>query len=130
MGESNEYLEELPSFLEFLPRQAGNRCTSEKDQDQDNYYFARANPLENNYGVYKVVNGNRMHMSSYNLKVISEIWHNIKIVNQGNKIQCYYNGVLYLEVYDNTFKRGKIGLWTKADAVTTFDNIRVKEILP
>lgn len=99
-------------------------------QDPDNYYIARANPLENNFRVYKVVNGNRRQMGSSNLKVTTGKWHNIKIKNKGNKIQCYYDRRLYLEVNDNTFKKGKIGLWTKADAVTAFDNIKIKEILP
>ena len=99
-------------------------------QDPDNYYIARANPLENNFRVYKVVNGKRRQLASSNLKVTSREWHTIKIINKEGKIQCYYDKKLYLEVKDNTFKKGKIGLWTKADAVTSFDDIKVKEILP
>jgi hypothetical protein len=51
----------------------------------------------------------------------------MKIENEGNRIECFLDGKKYLEVKDNTFKAGKIGLWTKADAVTAFDNLRVKE---
>ena len=98
-------------------------------QDPDNYYIARANPLENNFRVYKVVNGRRMQLKSATLKVASGEWHTIKIINKEDKIQCYYDRRLYLEVKDSTFKKGKIGLWTKADAVTAFDDIKVKELL-
>jgi hypothetical protein len=95
-------------------------------QDSDNYYIARANPLENNFRVYKVVNGKRKQLSSAKLKITSGEWHIIRIINEDDKIQCYYDAKLYLEVSDNTFKNGKIGLWTKADAVTYFDDLEVE----
>jgi len=97
-------------------------------QDADNYYIARANPLENNFRVYKVVNGNRLQMDSALLKVNSNEWHTIKILARKDQIQCFYDGRLYLEVSDDTFRTGKIGLWTKADAVTYFDDLEVKPI--
>jgi hypothetical protein len=97
-------------------------------KDADNYYIARANPLENNFRVYKVVNGNRIQMDSARLKVTSNEWHTIKIITKKGHIKCYYNGQPYLEVTDNTFQKGKIGLWTKADAVTYFDDLEVRPI--
>ena len=98
-------------------------------QDNNNYNIARANPLENNYRVYKVVNGNRIQMDSARLKVTSGEWHTIKIITRKDHIQCFYDGQPYLEVEDNTFQKGgKIGLWTKADAVTYFDDLEVRPI--
>lgn len=98
-------------------------------QDNNNYYIARANPLENNYRVYKVVNGNRIQMDSAGLKMTSGEWHTIKIIARKDLIQCFYDGQPCLEVKDNTFqKAGKIGLWTKADAVTYFDDLEVMPI--
>ncbi|MGR3177740.1 MAG: family 16 glycoside hydrolase [Candidatus Anammoxibacter sp.] len=97
-------------------------------QDPDNYYIARANPLENNFRVYKVVNGNRLQMDSARVKVTSNEWHTINIITRKDRIQCYYDGRLYLEVTDDTFKSGKIGLWTKADAVTYFDDLEVRPL--
>jgi hypothetical protein len=47
-----------------------------------------------------------------------------------DKIQLFYDGRFYLEVKDSAFAQGRIGLWTKADAVTAFDDIKVKKILP
>jgi len=109
--------------------------TGEEDQgggpvwryrDADNYYICRANPLEGNFRVYKVVNGNRRQMKSASLPIPANQWHSIKVRNIGNHIQCWLNGKLYLDVKDDTFKSGKVGLWTKADAVTAFDNFIVR----
>jgi hypothetical protein len=98
-------------------------------QDNNNYYIARANPLENNYRVYKVVDGKRIQMDSARLKVTSGEWHTIKIIARKNRIQCFYDEQPYLEVTDDAFlKKGKIGLWTKADAVTYFDDLEVRPI--
>ena len=98
-------------------------------QDNNNYYIARANPLEDNYRFYKVVNGNRIQMDSARLKVTSGEWHTIKIVAQKDLIRCFYDEKLYLEVKDDTFKSGNIGLWTKADAVTYFDDLEVRPVV-
>ncbi len=98
-------------------------------QDNNNYYIARANPLEDNYRVYKVVDGKRIKMDSARLKVTSDEWHTIKVLARKDHIQCFYDEQPYLEVEDDTFqKAGKIGLWTKADAVTYFDDLEVRPI--
>jgi hypothetical protein len=99
-------------------------------QDNNNYYIARANPLENNFRVYKVVDGKRIQMDSARMKVTSGEWHTIKVIAREDQIQCFYDGQPYLEVKDDTFKKeGKIGLWTKADAVTYFDDLEVRPIV-
>ena len=97
-------------------------------QDYNNYYIARANSPENNFRVYKVVNGNRLQMESARLKATSNEWHTIKIIARSDQIQCFYDGQPYLEVTDNTFQKGKLGLWTKADAMTYFDDLEVRPI--
>jgi len=95
-------------------------------KDENNYYVARANPLENNYRVYKVVNGNRVQLKSATIKMSSGKWYHLKVVMKGNNIQCYFNDKLSLRVADSTFPDpGKIGLWTKSDAVTRFDDMQV-----
>ena len=93
--------------------------------DADNYYICRANPLEGNFRVYKVVDGDRRQLQSVKLTIPSNQWHSLKIKNTGNRIQCWLNGKLYLDVEDDTFQAGKVGLWTKADAVTYFDDVVV-----
>jgi hypothetical protein len=98
-------------------------------QDADNYYIARMNPLEDNFRVYKVMAGKRTQLASADVSAPAGMWHAIRIVHKGEHIQCYLNGKLYLDVQDATFTgEGKIGLWTKADAVTYFDQLRISNL--
>ncbi len=97
-------------------------------QDADNYYIARANPLENNFRVYKVIDGNRKQLASADIDILTGEWHTIKIRMVGNHIECFYEGKKCLDVTDDAFKiSGKVGLWTKADAVTYFDDLKIIE---
>lgn len=95
-------------------------------KDAGNYYVCRANPLENNFRVYKVVNGHRKEMQSADVKIPTAQWHTIKASMVGHHIKCWLNGKLYLELDDETFDQGNIGVWTKADAQTYFDNVEVE----
>jgi hypothetical protein len=95
-------------------------------KDANNYYIARANALENNYRLYHVINGHRSQFAGANLKIASGEWHELRVEILGNKITCYYDGSKKIEATDSTFKEpGKVGLWTKADSVTYFDDLRV-----
>jgi len=95
-------------------------------KDANNYYIVRANALENNYRLYHVVNGRRSQFAGANLKVTSGEWHDLRVEVVGNKIACYYDGNKKIEATDDTFKdAGKVGLWTKADSVTNFDDLKV-----
>ncbi len=92
-------------------------------RDENNYYIARMNPLEDNFRVYKVVKGKRTQLDSSDAKAPAGKWHTIRVVQRGKHIQCYLNGKLHLDLNDDTFTdQGKVGLWTKADAVTSFDD--------
>jgi hypothetical protein len=96
-------------------------------KDADNYYLARMNPLEDNYRVYKVVGGKRSQLATVKLKAAAG-WHTLRIVHQGNRIECRFDGKPYLDVKDDTFSEaGKVGLWTKADAQTHFADLRASE---
>ena len=95
-------------------------------RDPNNYYVVRANALENNYRLYHVVNGRRSQFAGANFKVASGDWHELRVEAVGNKITCYYDGAKKIEATDSTFKdAGKVGLWTKADSVTYFDDLKV-----
>lgn len=95
-------------------------------KDANNYYIVRANALEDNYRLYHVINGRRRQFAGANLKVTSGEWHELRVECVGNKIICYYDGAKRIEATDDTFKdAGKVGLWTKADSVTYFDDLRV-----
>ncbi len=96
-------------------------------QDANNYYIVRANALEDNYRLYHVIKGSRRQFAGADFKVTSGEWHELKLECVGNKIICYYDGQKKIEATDDTFKEaGKIGLWTKADSVTYFDDLVVK----
>jgi hypothetical protein len=96
-------------------------------RDLDNYYIARLNNLEDNYRVYKVVNGRRIQIGSADLAAPTGTWHELKVTMTGNHIQCFFDGKKYLDVTDTTLPGpGKVGLWTKSDAQTHFDDFRVE----
>ena len=91
-------------------------------RDVDNYYIARVNPLEENYRVYKVVKGSRIELGSAQVGP-SQGWHDLRVIMIGDHIQGFYDGQKYLDVRDHTFEgTAKVGLWTKADAETHFDD--------
>ncbi len=94
--------------------------------DVNNYYTARYNPLEDNYRVYKVVNGSRTELGSADFGP-SQGWHDLRVIMIGDHIQGFYDSQKYLDVHDNTFEGpGKVGLWTKADALTHFDDFHAR----
>jgi hypothetical protein len=99
-------------------------------QDANNYYVARANPLEDNFRVYKVVGGKRSpEFRSAEVKVAAGEWHTLSVRMVGDRIECFLDGKKYLDVTDDTFARpGKVGLWTKADARTSFDRFAVTNL--
>ncbi len=96
-------------------------------QDENNYYVARWNPLEDNFRVYYVKNGKRRQIASAKVKADPKKWHEIEVEHVGNTIVAEFDDKKLIEVKDSTFSEaGKIGLWTKADAATKFDKVEVK----
>jgi hypothetical protein len=92
-------------------------------QDANNYYLARMNPLEDNFRVYKVIDGKRTQFENFEIKVPAGEWHTLKIKQEGEHIECFLDGKKCLDHKDDSItKAGKVGLWTKADAHTHFDN--------
>lgn len=95
-------------------------------KDANNYYVLRANAFKDNFNLYRVVNGRRTEIKGSSSKVTSGEWHELRVEAVGDKFTCYFDGTRKIEVTDDTFKdAGKIGLWTKADSVTFFDDLRV-----
>ena len=103
-------------------------------QNEDNYYIVRANALENNVVLYKVEKGKRTDLPvkgegrTYGKKaqVPAGEWSTLRVVSSGPRFEVYFNGTKLYEVEDTTFTQaGKIGVWTKADSVTQFDDLTV-----
>ena len=103
-------------------------------RDANNYYIVRANALEGNVVLYKVENGKRADLPlkgsgrSYGKKapVPKNTWSQLGVTVRGPLFTVSINGQGLYEVEDTTFTTaGKVGLWTKADSVTYFDDFTI-----
>jgi hypothetical protein len=99
-------------------------------QDADNYYVARSNVLESNVRLYRVVNGNRIKFAGKEeIKLKAGEWHTLRVEHRGATIKVWLGDELVIEAGDKTFeKAGRVGVWTKADSVTHFDDLTVEEL--
>ncbi len=92
-------------------------------QDANNYYIARANALENNVTIYHTIKGKRIEKKRANMGVASGRWHMLRVDFKDNHFTVAFDGRKAIEWDDDTFKNaGKVGVWTKADSVTAFDD--------
>lgn len=123
------------NYIDFTASVRIKAVSGEEDQggglvwryiDNNNYFIARYNPLENNLRFYRVVKGSRKQLVSVDSNIIQGEWFTMSIEMTGNKITCSLNGIKLIETTDDTFKSaGQIGFWTKADAVTYFDDLKI-----
>jgi hypothetical protein len=103
--------------------QAG--CLIWRWQDGDNYYIARANALEDNVTIYQTIKGRRTERGRAAIKVFSNRWHNLRVDFHGTRFVVTLDGARILEWNDNTIRKpGAVGVWTKADSVTLFDDFK------
>jgi hypothetical protein len=92
-------------------------------KDGDNYYVARANALENNVSLYYTQNGRRITIKYVDAPVAAKTWHTLRVEFSGSRISVALNGKTYIDLQDEHVKgAGAVGLWTKADSVTAFDD--------
>ena len=95
-------------------------------RDANNYYVVRANALEDNVRLYKVVKGQRMQFAGANLKVPSGIWQELRLTAHGTRFEVFLNGKSLYNATDSAFQSaGRVALWTKSDSVTYFDDLRI-----
>jgi len=103
--------------------------------DKNNYYVVRANPLEDNVVLYKVENGKRTDLplvgkgKTYGVDVpsLGTGWNTLKLLVKDDLFTVFLNGKEIFKVQDKTFTNaGKVGFWTKADAVTYFDDLKIQ----
>lgn len=95
-------------------------------RDGRNFYIVRANSLEDNFRLYTVIDGKRSQIASTGIDppALGE-WHTLRVVAVGPRIQAWLDDRLLIDHRDETFQAGYVGLWTKADAVTEFDDLAV-----
>lgn len=95
--------------------------------DANNYYVVRANALEDNVRLYRVVAGHRVQFAGANTKVPSGIWQELAIDARRSRFEVALNGKTLFAATDTTFTApGRVALWTKADSVTYFDDLLVR----
>src|ERR1700741_1585482 len=92
-------------------------------KDGDNYYVARANALENNVSLYYTQNGRRITIKYVDAPVAANAWHVLHVEFVGTHIAVSFDGKRYIELDDSHIAgSGAVGVWTKADSVTVFDD--------
>jgi len=94
-------------------------------QDANNYYILRANALEDNVIFFRYGSGSRTTLKEASAKVPSGQWQELRVEATGNQFRGYLNDQMVVETTDDAYKAGKVGLWTKADSVTCFDNVKI-----
>jgi hypothetical protein len=98
-------------------------------KDGDNYYVARANALENNVSLYYTQNGRRITIKYVDAPVAKSQWHTLRAEFAGNRIGVALDGKVYIETDDaHIVGSGRVGVWTKADSVTMFDDFAYGQI--
>jgi hypothetical protein len=111
-------------------------------RDANNYYLTRANALEDNVNLYFVKGGRRKQITGWRAvtgyltgvfggakKVSSGAWHELSVEAKGDHFEVYWDAEKVIDTNDNTFADpGKIGVWTKADSVTYFDDLTVTSL--
>jgi hypothetical protein len=92
-------------------------------KDGNTYYVARANALENNVSLYYTERGRRNTIKYVDAPVAGNVWHTLRVEFKGTHIRVVLDGKAYIELDDSHISgAGAVGVWTKADSVTAFDD--------
>jgi len=92
-------------------------------KDGDNYYVARANALEDNVSLYYTQGGRRITLKYVDAPVPPQVWHTLRVEFSGKSIRVVYDGKSTIEMDDAHIPgAGAVGVWTKSDSVTLFDD--------
>lgn len=94
------------------------------------YYVIRANALEDNFRLYAYDRSRHQLASARVAPPALGQWHTMRVVAVGDHIQGYLDGALLLDHRDGRYRAGRVGLWTKADSVTAFDDLIVRGVAP
>jgi hypothetical protein len=98
-------------------------------RDEDNYSVARANALEGNVRLYKVVDGRRRQFAGVDVEVPRGRWQELGLRVEGDRLTVSLDGRELFGATDRTFAQtGRVGLWTKADSLTHFDDLVARRL--
>lgn len=92
-------------------------------KDANRYYVARANALENNVSIYYTEGGKRKALRYVDAPVEANMWHTLRVEFSGSHINVMLDGKRYIDIDDGHIAgAGAVGVWTKADSITAFDD--------
>jgi hypothetical protein len=94
--------------------------------DDGKYYVVRANALEDNFRLYSYDRGRRQLASAKVTPPALGRWHTVRLVAVGDRMQAWLDGTRYLDHRDTKLTSGRVGLWTKADSITAFDDLTIR----
>jgi hypothetical protein len=98
-------------------------------RDENHYFITRANALENNIRLYTVHGGQRHQLASWSGTVTPNAWHDYRLEIRGDHLEVFWDGQKVIDHHDSTFTdAGRVGVWTKADSVTYFDDLRAEPL--
>ena len=92
------------------------------------YYVVRANALEGNFRLYVYERGRRQLASARITPPRLGAWHDLRVIAMGDRMQAWLDGTRLLEHRDARFAAGRVGLWTKADSITAFDDLSIRGV--
>jgi hypothetical protein len=103
-------------------------------QNESNFYVLRASALGDNLSFYKIQNGQLVEPLKVQMEISTNVWHTLGVQCSGNKIDGEFDGTNVIKAIDNRGAKvvGKIGFWTKSDAVSYFADadIDYKPLIP
>jgi hypothetical protein len=92
------------------------------------YYVVRANALEDNFRLY-YYERDRRQLASVRVKAPAiGRWHTLRLLAIGDGMQAWLDGTWALDHRDTRFRSGRVGLWTKADSITAFDDLTIRGV--
>ena len=98
-------------------------------QDANNYYLTRANALEGNVRLYSVKDGRRKQLASWSGEVPAGRWSELRVEARGETLRVFWNGQQVIDERNSIFpESGRVGVWTKADSITYFDDLAVEPL--
>jgi len=92
------------------------------------YYVVRANALEGNFRLYVYERGRRQIATARVTPPRLGAWHEMRVIAVADRIQAWLDGTRLLEHRDARFAAGRVGLWTKADSITAFDDLSIRGV--
>ena len=102
-------------------------------QDDKNFYAVVVEPKSNEVIAYVVKNGQPTELARESLIPQPSEWHFLRI--QRNTIiskeftEIFFDHHLMIDVYDQSFRKGKLGLVAMGNGGFSFDNLRAMELM-